>query len=120
MTLRKQLLILLLVHLFAALAAWDGYRIGLKRGRAERLMPQNRIEVERNQGLIRWRGDWRKDVTYLVNDTVQDPDSNIVYIAVEQNRNLVPKDHPTVWLVMSKPNPSPLERERWDANWRLN
>lgn len=35
MTLKKQLLLLLLIHLFAALAAWDGYRIGLRRGRAE-------------------------------------------------------------------------------------
>lgn len=34
MTLRRQLLLLLLVHLALALAAWDGYRLGLRRGRA--------------------------------------------------------------------------------------
>lgn len=76
MTLRRQLLLLLLVHLLVALAAWDGYRLGLKRGRAERLTPQTNIEV-------------------IVPPKVTPP--------------------PHVYV-----EPAPLERERWDANWRLN
>ena len=48
MTLRKQLLLLLLVHLIVALAAWDGYRIGLRRGRAEsqQYFPAPVVKVE--------------------------------------------------------------------------
>lgn len=46
MTLRRQLLLLLLVHLAIALALWDGYRLGLRRGRAERLTPQTKIVVD--------------------------------------------------------------------------
>ena len=46
MSRRKQLLVILIVHLIAALAMWDGYRLGLKQGRAERLRPQTSIIVD--------------------------------------------------------------------------
>lgn len=56
--------ILLLVHLFVVVAFWDGYRLGLKRGRAERLTPQTRIEIENPQPVPethreRWDPNWR-------------------------------------------------------------
>ena len=54
MTLRRQLLLLLLVHIMVALAAWDGYRIGLKRGRAESRQVHPRVQPERSQDA-NWR-----------------------------------------------------------------
>lgn len=46
MTIRRQILLLLLIHLCLALALWDGYRIGYKRGLAVRLEPQTSIVVD--------------------------------------------------------------------------
>lgn len=34
MTRKKQILLLVMIHLVIALALWDGYRLGLKHGRA--------------------------------------------------------------------------------------
>ena len=46
MTLRRQLLLLLLIHLALGLAAWDGYRIGYHKSRGETLTPHTSIEIE--------------------------------------------------------------------------
>ena len=54
MTLRRQLLLLLLVHIMVALAAWDGYRLGLRRGRAESRQVRQRVQPERSQDA-NWR-----------------------------------------------------------------
>lgn len=45
MSQKKRILLLVMIHLAIALAMWDGYRLGLRRGRAEP-RPRTAIIVE--------------------------------------------------------------------------
>ncbi len=120
MTLRRQLLRIALWSLTIALGLWGDYCWGLKQGRAASLTPRTKIEIE-NQGMITWRGEWRKDFDYKINDAVMDKDHKITYLAVKPSRNVPPdpaKSEP--WVRMTPPDPPAPPPERTDANWRGN
>lgn len=97
MTLKKQLLLLLLIHLFAALAAWDGYRIGYRKGLAE--IPKIRTTPTYDDAFKNRGYDF-----YVCSNGHE-----TWYSATLDCKH-----------VISDPYKSQRGRERWDANWRLN
>lgn len=123
MTLRRQLLLIALVHVLVVLAAWDGYRIGYKRGLGERLRPQASIQEESQVEILHWRGEWKKYTTYSKGDVVKDSHGHgLIFVAMETNKNDDPMPstyhEKSPWTIIS--SDLVLQREKWDANWRLN